>query len=353
MPTGRATTPRTTRPPSAPRAMRIPISRVPWRTVLVTAACEMPRALGDTNSVVVAADTDFWNQVRDTVQSALEPTIFTVRRERTFTLTHQDPTEESWGRLQLFRQELVIGTPQDAWVQAVVEAWDGEDPIAPPRIIQAHDVWARNQLVTAMVLPPGNEVEALHSLLGELHDLMDQQYRDWAIQKMFVSGRDTALADSLRREHGFRLTVPRVYRRAARDSVFIFRNDNPDPSQLIRQVTVTWRSPIPDAFPADSMLEWRNELAQVYYSYPQVLDTTRIQRRAGEVRGHRVREVQAVWANPPEDAFPAGGPFILRAVACEPDDRLYLLDAWLYAPQEEKYEFMIQLQHILDSFRCE
>ena len=63
-------------------------------------------------------------------------------------------------------------------------------------------------------------------------------------------------------------------------------------------------------------------------------------------------QVQAVWQNPPEANWPAGGPFILWAVACPSQDRLYLLDAWLYAPGREKYEYMIQLQTILESFRC-
>jgi hypothetical protein len=31
---------------------------------------------------------------------------------------------------------------------------------------------------------------------------------------------------------------------------------------------------------------------------------------------------------------------------------MYLLDAWLYAPGKQKYEYMIQLQTILDTFRC-
>jgi len=32
---------------------------------------------------------------------------------------------------------------------------------------------------------------------------------------------------------------------------------------------------------------------------------------------------------------------------------MYLIDAWLYAPGKEKYEYMIQLQTILNTFRCE
>ena len=42
----------------------------------------------------------------------------------------------------------------------------------------------------------------------------------------------------------------------------------------------------------------------------------------------------------------------MRAIVCEDQDRMYLLDAWLYAPGKEKYEYMIQLETILDSFSC-
>ena len=63
-------------------------------------------------------------------------------------------------------------------------------------------------------------------------------------------------------------------------------------------------------------------------------------------------QIQAQWRNPPERGWPAGGPFITRAVTCESQDRTYYVDAWLYAPGKEKYEYMIQLETILDSFRC-
>jgi hypothetical protein len=37
---------------------------------------------------------------------------------------------------------------------------------------------------------------------------------------------------------------------------------------------------------------------------------------------------------------------------CEEQDRIYLIDAWLYAPGDEKYEYMIQLDQIVASFDC-
>ena len=68
--------------------------------------------------------------------------------------------------------------------------------------------------------------------------------------------------------------------------------------------------------------------------------------------GLETYEIQAAWANPPESTWPAGGPFILRGIICPDQDRMYLVDSWLYAPGKEKYEYVIQLETILDSFRC-
>ncbi|MDX1576985.1 MAG: DUF4837 family protein, partial [Gemmatimonadota bacterium] len=59
--------------------------------------------------------------------------------------------------------------------------------------------------------------------------------------------------------------------------------------------------------------------------------------------------VTGVWQDEKGD-FPAAGPFITWLVQC-PDDT-YVIDAWLYAPNEPKYEYMLQLQEILGSFRC-
>jgi hypothetical protein len=39
-------------------------------------------------------------------------------------------------------------------------------------------------------------------------------------------------------------------------------------------------------------------------------------------------------------------------VPCPAQDRLYLLDAWLYAPGKEKYQYMIQLETLLGTFEC-
>ncbi len=320
---------------------------------LAAGACEQPRAHGDVNAIIIAAERDRWDGISEIVEAGLEPTIQTVRDERPFRLTYQDPEGGvEWSQLRRFRQVLVIGSPSEPWIEEALAARRTNDPVTPPTFVQVDNVWARGQTVSVIVLPEGGGSEALAAMVDTVRATLEAQYRGYATTRMYVSGRDTVLADSLAREVGFALTLPSVYRYSVRDSVFRFRNDNPSPTELIREIGVTWLEPAPDSLPGQvAMAEWRSEFANAYYNDPQdpnaAIETFRpIQ--VGDVQGV---EYQSAWVSP-EGAWPAGGPFIARAMHCPGQDRLYLLDAWLYAPTQAKYEYMIQLQTILDSFRC-
>ncbi len=167
-----------------------------------------------------------------------------------------------------------------------------------------------------------------------------------------MTGVDSALADTLSTQAGFSVQVPLVYSWHRDDSTYVFRNDNPDPSELIREVTVSWKSPAPARLSVEDILAWRAQVVAEHYSEPQdtVLDGMAV--RDTTFRGHPAVQIQAQWRNPPTRGWPAAGPFITRAITCDSQDRTYLVDAWLYAPGKEKYEYMIQLQTILDTFRC-
>ncbi len=310
-----------------------------------------PLAYGDPNSIIAVMEPALWEDVQDDVYSSLEPTVQTVRDEKRFTVTYQDPSRPEWGNLRRFRQLLLVGTADEPWIQQALE--EARTPLEGPGLTRAYDVWARGQQVTIVVLSRADAGDELRALLPQIAKILDDEYRQYAVNKMFITGADSALADTLFVQGRFRLLVPKVYtweRKA--DSVFVFRNDNPDPSELIRQVAVTWRSPIPVGLQPEDLLDWRASLTRDYYGEPQDQDLT--DRVAGpfEYRGRDAYEIRAVWANPPELGWPAGGPFILRAIICPEQDRMYLLDAWLYAPSREKYEYIIQLETILDSFRC-
>ncbi len=319
--------------------------------ILAAGACDTRwRAYGDANSIIAVMAPELWEEVQEDVYAALEPTIRTVRDEKTFTVTYQDPRGEHWGNLRRFRLLFMAGRPGDPWVAEALERTGTE--VSGPGLYDLEDVWAIGQTVKLVILPEEGGADEIRRHLPEIQRALDEQFRAYAAQRMFVSGVDSALADTLAVEGGFRLLLPKVYTWERHDSVFIFRNDNPDPSELIRQITVTWKSPIPQGMQAEDILAWRQEIADRYFSEPQVMVLDDAVARPFEYRGNYAYEIQAQWQNPPDRDWPAAGPFITRAIICENQNRMYLVDAWLYAPGKEKYEYMIQLQTILDSFRC-
>lgn len=331
-----------------------PFSR-PWLVPLalalpaLLAGCDKPVAIGDSNNIVVAAPDSVWAVIRDDVTQALQPEVFTVRDEPIFEVTQVDPRSPEWGQLRHIRQVLVVGEPGDPWVAEALEEAEGAAP-SPPALVQARNVWAQNQLVTALVVPPASGPAAAGALVGVAGDTLVEQFTRYARSRMFVTGVDSVRADSLARQLGFSLRVPRVYRvgQPAADQV-VFRNDNPDPSQLIREIDVAWRPREQVELTPETALEWRAELAGAVTQPPQVTEPGVSQVRRLTVNGHAALEVQGVWSNPPGD-WPAAGPFIARLVQCP--ERTYLLNAWLYAPGTAKYEYMVQLETLLDSFRC-
>lgn len=321
--------------------------------LLFLAACghRSTAAYGDANSIILIAPESIWSEAGAAIQQILEPQILTVRDERTFDLTHVSPADPDLLTLRLWRQVLVVGEASDPWIAAIL---DGGPKLPPslPAIIERADIWARGQMVTAVILPPGAAAGDLVTILPELHQLLDQRFRNYAQRRMFVSGRNDSLRTTLRANAGFEILLPAVYTiKQPNDQSYVFRNDNMVGGELVRSIQVTWRPAIDAQLTTDEVLAWREHAgAGVYWPVqsvePDLLETRPLDLSVGAL------EVQGVWSGD-IDGFPMAGPFITRALSCPGQDRTYLVDAWLYAPGMAKYEYMLQLETILDSFECD
>lgn len=326
------------------------VTMVALAVVLAACRSRAPAAYGEANSVIIAATDSVWAGVEDTVRAALEPRIFTVRDERAFEVTHIVPTASEWSDLRKFKRVVVVGRVDDPWMADVLE--DGVPPDAePPLVLDRTDVWARGQTVHAVVVPAqAGAASAVEAVLPELGRRIDEQYRAFVRRRMFASGQNTELQHSLSEAAGFSLLLPEVYRQRTTDSTYIFYNAYPDPGELMRSVLVGWRGgeAVPDR---EAVLDWRDEIAAEHYTtYDQRTQRDRVvARRLDAVDG---LEVRGIWSTP-EGGWPAAGPFVTRAVPCPEQNRVYLLDAWLYAPGKDKYQYILQLETILDSFTCD
>lgn len=317
---------------------------------LLAAGCGKTTAMGEANSLILAVpDDSLWRQIEDTTYAVLEPRVFTVRDEKKFYVEAADTASADWETLRTFRQVVVLGTPENRWVRRVVDASPEEGPPRPGRIYQADDVWAKQQLATAVVVDPERPAASWVERLPELLATIEAAYRDFVTRRMFASGRDSAAADSLRARYGFSVIAPRVYDLTAHgDTVVVLRNDNPRPSDLIRSVLVAWR-PSVEGLTAERAYEWRRAVGGVFYNVPQEIETAdgRVERLT--VDGRPALEATGTWRDV-GGAVPAGGPFLARLVQCP--GRTFFLDAWVYAPGKDKYQYLLQVRNILDSFTC-
>ncbi len=316
---------------------------------LGTTACETrsPVAYGDANSIIVVAADSLWSAVGDTMHTVMEPRVFTVRNERTFELTHVSPADPLWAKLREWKQVMVVGRADDPWVAPAVS---GTPPTTFPAIYEKSDIWARGQRVTAVVLPDEGVEEAMVDFLPELHEFLDERFRQGVLQRMFVSGANTALRDSLRAEEGFAILLPNVYTHSMLGEAHRFLNANPSGGRVDRSILLTWRegaSPLT----AEALLAWRDSLGADVYEWEQVAGRDETRSRALDGYAEGSIEVQGVWFGT-DPTFPMAGPFLSRAVVCPAQNRTYLIDAFLYAPSKDKYEYVLQLQTILDSFEC-
>jgi hypothetical protein len=312
-------------------------------------ACGQSSAMGEANSLIIVADDALWLEVEEDTYAALERTVFTTRDEKIFNVTQTDPGSPEIADLLLWKQVLVFGPPDDPRVRMIAEKV-GHSPIEPGEIVQAENVWARGQLATAVVLQGGREMQSWLEQLPGLSDHLDEQFRAYVLNRMFVSGVDTATNTYLRENFGFTLEIPNVYQRVERgEGGVLIRNDNPDPSELIRSILIQ-RGETVDSLTPSMLYLWRAAIDDTSYNVPQDFDVLPGTGRAFDLNGSEAVETRGIWRD--RAAYPAAGPFLARAVRC--GDEIIYMDAWLYSPnpRRSKYEYMMQLEEILDSFTC-
>lgn len=316
------------------------------------AGCGEPARIGvgePTSIIVVAADS-LWAEVGDSLTVALEPSVFTVRDESTFEITHVSPESEDWRSLRRFRQILAIGMRDDFWIAAALEG--AGEVGTPPTVVEVENVWVRNQTVTVLVLPDGGDGEAVLSRADALNDRFDSRFREYAQRRMFVSGVNDSLRTTLVSGPGVSLSVPRLYRwRAVADTAYLMINDNPSADRLLRMIFLGWSEGIADTLTTERVLALRQQVSQRYYDWGQTTESDRVEAARLEGSDARGLQVRGIWSGTVE-GWPQAGPFISRMIVCAAQDRTYFLDAWLYAPGEKKYEYIIQLETILGSFGC-
>jgi hypothetical protein len=315
---------------------------------LAGAGCErLPSVDGPLHEVVVVAAPERWVEFERRTRRALEQRVSGVRDERVFALVHQEPYAEGWEERSRAPLLLVLGEPQDAWMEEAL-AKAGPAPGEPgPR--RAPDVWAQGQVVNLLVLSEAPTDRELGRQLATVYAQLHADFRSMVRARLYAAGANTELADTLWEREGFGILVPDSYTLRRADSIFLF---SPDSAAAVEQrIAVTWTSPAP-SLELDEVLAWRARTAREHYGAPQQVGARVTAERLSRA-GYVALEIRGQWTRPAESGERQEGSLLTRVAVCEGQNRAYLLDSWLHTPEPATYEYVVQLETILDTFRCE
>ena len=305
---------------------------------------------GPLHEVVAVVSADRWSELEHAVRGAIERRVSGVSDERVFTVVHQEPDGEGWEDRSHAPLLVLIGTMQDPWIQAAIE--EAEPRPHEPGLSRVLDLWAEGQVANVLVVPESGEDEELEEHLEVVYAQLHADLRAMVRAAMYVEGAQSELADSLWANEGFGILIHDTYAWSRTDSTFLFWPEGEGADADVEQrIAVTWMNPAPPSLEIDEVLAWRERTAREHYGTPQdVTDRVTAERLA--FAGYVALEVRGQWMRRTESGVEQG-PLLTRVAVCEGQNRAYLLDSWLHTPTAETYEHVVQLETILDTFRCE
>ena len=336
---------------------------------VLLAACTKGPAYGSANAIIAVVDSALMGELEPVLAEALEREVYTTREEPVFEVTFTTP--ESIGEFQKWRRLIVVEPLGDATL--VPELSDLPDD--GPLVTEVEDEWARDQTIWILAgQTPESTVELVRQRADSLYEVLHERYVQHQAARMWASERDSALYRSLVDSLGFGIVLPNVYRPASgsapEDSRVWF---NRDPRRI---VSIHWTDR-PAEISADAVLEIRRSWGREVFpedsivspspdasddpdaaeasgggdtlaTAPPVETPDPVQASRTTLGGQPAVRLQGVWSG---TAGANAGIFLTYGVAC--GDRLVMLDGNLFAPDREKYPYLIQLERIFSTFHCE
>ena len=336
--------------------------------VLAVATCSKGPAMGSENAIVAVLDPDLRDTLEPIVRRALEREVFTTRPEGVFEVTFT--TSEEIGDFRRWARLVVIEPLEGAiLVPELVDDPRGEV------FTRVEDEWARGQTTWVIAAPTSPAtVELAAARLDSVYRSFHREWVEHQVERMWASKADSAGARRMLEELGFSIVLPSVYRPASSSAPPDTRtwfNENPR-----RVISVHWR-PAPPELTAEAVLEARrawgadlfegDEIAGVLPGTSADTSAAAVDDSADEdttaaaespapallqvsrttLGGVPAVRLQGVWENPSDLS---AGLFLTYGIVC--GDRLVLLDGNLYAPDRDKYPFLLQFERIFETFRC-
>ena len=244
---------------------------------------EKPRAFGREKEILVICSDTVWKETENDLRRLVEVPVHAVRWEPIFEIAQAEPEKVSyyteWDKIILLESLEHMSLLSDVVDKEMLEKIRQGQGL----FFTNFNIWARGQRVVGLAAPTDDQLLPLVRKHGDriFKDFL-RQLEEHEKVRMFYSGKNFNLVDSLAECCGFSLMLPKVYER--------IRTDTLPPNQLlfvhtdpVRSIFISWEegddSPEPD-YSKDSLAAWRDSLLKDVYlnmrTHPERVDTSTV-----------------------------------------------------------------------------
>ncbi|HLA40836.1 MAG TPA: DUF4837 family protein, partial [Candidatus Glassbacteria bacterium] len=193
--------------------------------VVLSASCEgfpgtKPKAFGREKEILVICDNDIWQSAETALRREVEVPVEAVHSESIFEIAQVEAGVvahyKEWDKIILIESidnmKLLPQVVDDSTLNVIKQGRG--------LFFSQIDIWARGQRVVGIAAPSKEELIPLIKLHGDkiFHAFL-RQLEQQELTRMYASGRDSTLADSLAEACGFWLLLPEVYEKINADSL--------------------------------------------------------------------------------------------------------------------------------------
>ena len=315
---------------------------------------QKPRAIGREKEILVICNSDVWKEVGTALRRQIEVPIHAVRWEPIFEISQIDAPRvgdyKEWDKIILIESlenPALIKDVVDEEMLKKISAGQG-------LFFTNFDIWARGQRIAGLAAPKDDQLPRLVAAYGDkiFNDFLKRLEKE-ELERMYYSGVNDQLSDSLAAAEGFRITLPSFYVQTNRDSLQLQNNQlhfvQFDP---VRSIFISWEDNASTAdldLSQETLAAYRDSLlGHVYPNSESVV--SRVDTSTVVSRGLTRMRVYGIWENMEEIS---GGVYVSQFIDVPEQNRRYYIDCLLFCPRtrRSKYRYIYQLDHIMNSFR--
>ena len=324
------------------------------------------KAKGPEDEIYVVADSVEFMAIKEALQNTFGKIIHTPQPEELFSIKRK--SVNSLSSLKLYKNIIIAapinsGSYTSQYLNSVIDS-SVTDMILKDSVfvINRYDLWAENQLV--MILS-SNSIANLNNKILEKKDDLFYYFRD-ASNKRLAKGlynrkfEQKKVEANLLKNYNWMMYIQADYTLAIEkpedNFVWLRRGVNTDAE---RWIFVHWiENSTPEFLNADSIAAKRDYLTEKYYRTSD--ESTFVETYHDSVALTMISEVnfngkyalmtQGLWRF---NDGSGGGPFISYTFYDEETQRIYILDASIFAPKYFKKDLIQNVDVLLHSFKTE